>query len=159
MYAASLNFVIATIWLLLSGKPSVPTFILGFIAGFLGIAAFRSLLPGGPAYVRRSLAFLRFTILFAQEFLLANFSVAATVLLRSRDALHPNFITYDIRDLRPGEILLLTYCITLTPGTMSIRVTDDFSSLIIHALDAEEPDRIRQSIDLRIRKPMLAFTR
>lgn len=159
MYAFTLNMVIATTWLLLSSHPGVPSFTVGLATGYLLIAAFRSLLPDGPAYIRRSLALLRFALSFARQFVVANFSVAVTVLARSRDALHPNFITYDISGLRPGEILLLTYCITLTPGTVSIQISDDQRNLVVHALEASDPDGIRRQIDRDLKQPILAFTR
>lgn len=159
MYAFTLNMVIATIWLLLSRQPTVPDFVLGFALGYAVIAAFRSLLPDGVMYIRRSIAFFRFLALFLKAFVLANFSVAATVLFRSRHDLQPDFLAYDVAGLRRGEILLLSYCITLTPGTMTIRVADDFQHLVIHALDAAEPDAIRRQIDRELKEPILAFTR
>lgn len=159
MYAFTLNMVIATIWLLLSSRPGVPAFLIGFVTGYALIAAFRHLLPGGPDYVRRSWALLRFVLSFGWQFLKANFSVAAAVLLRSRDSLNPNFLTYNVADLRPGEILLLTYCITLTPGTVTIRVSDTQDCLIVHALDADHPDEIRRQIDRDLKAPILRFTR
>lgn len=159
MYAFTFNMLIASVWLLLSSDPGVPSFLIGCGIGFLLLVLFRDLLPDGRAYVRRALALLRFTLHFARLFVAANFSVAKTVLFRSRDRLHPNFLTYDVAGLTPGEILLLTYCITLTPGTISIRIDDEFNTLIIHALDAQNTDDIRHSIDHDLKQPILAFTR
>ncbi len=159
MTALAINLVLATLWLLLSRQPSTADFVIGYLLGYGLIALFRPLLPGGPDYIRRSLALVRFAGLFAWQFLIANLSVAATVLFRSRERLSPNYVTYDISALRPGEILLLSYCITLTPGTVSIRVSDDARTLILHALDAEDPAAIRASLDRDLVAPILAFTR
>lgn len=159
MHALALNLVIATIWLLLSAQPTTPVFVIGFLVGFLLIAAFRTLLPDGESYIRRSLALARFAALFLWQFILSNFSVAMTVLFRSRDRLEPNYITYDTTDLTPGEILLLSYCITLTPGTVSINVSDDGRTLTLHALDAADPAAIRRQIDRGFKRAILAFTR
>lgn len=159
MNAVALNLVIATIWLLLSREPSTAVFVIGYVVGYGLIALFRSLVPGGPAYIRRSVALVRFAFFFAWQFLVANFSVAAVVLLRPRDRLAPNYLTYDTSGLTPGEILLLCYCITLTPGTVSIRVSEDRKTLVIHALDAADPEAIRASILRDLQQPIQAFTR
>lgn len=159
MNAVALNLVMAAIWLLLSKAPSTAVFVIGYLVGYGLIALFRSLVPGGPAYIRRTAALLRFACSFAWQFLVANFSVAAVVLLRPRERLAPNYLTYDTSGLTPGEILLLCYCITLTPGTVGIRVSEDQKTLVIHALDAADPVAIRAAILRDLQKPIQAFTR
>jgi multicomponent Na+:H+ antiporter subunit E len=159
MKALALNLVIAVIWLLLSSRRSMADFFIGFGMGFAMLTAFNAVLPGAADYPRRCLALLRFGLIFAREFVSANLSVARIVLFERKEALHPNFIRYDVRDLRPGEILLLSYCITLTPGTTAVHVSDDFQTLVIHALDADAPEAIRRQIDERLKTPILRFTR
>jgi multicomponent Na+:H+ antiporter subunit E len=158
MKSLLLNLVIALVWLLLSQDPSAASFATGFLIGFAFVGAFRAVL-GSEQYVRNALAFLRFVLVFSREFLVANVKVAWTVLARRRAALHPNFITYDVAGLTPFEILLLSYCISLTPGTTTVQVSDDFQTLIVHALDADEPDVIRAGIDRTLKRGILSFTR
>ncbi len=158
MIAFGLNLVIAIIWLFLSQSPTTVGFGVGFGIGFALVAAFRHVI-GGEAYVRRCLAFLWFVLVFLREFLVANVTVAAAVLFRSRESIHPNFLTYDVTQLTRGEILLLSYCITLTPGTTTVDVSPDFNTLTIHALDADQPDQVRAAIDRSLKKSILAFTR
>ncbi|MBE0545391.1 MAG: Na+/H+ antiporter subunit E [Verrucomicrobia bacterium] len=159
MKALALNLVIAVIWLLLRGGRSTVDFFIGFGLGFAMLAAFNAVLPGAADYPRRCLAFVRFGLIFAREFVIANLSVARIVLFQNKESLHPNFIRYDVTGMRPGEILLLSYCITLTPGTTAVHVSDDFQTLVIHALHADAPDAIRRQIDERLKTPMLRFTR
>ncbi len=159
MAAFTLNMLMAGMWLLLSSEPGVPSFIIGFLTGYAIMAAFQRLLPGGASYIRRSNALARFALYFLWQFLVANFSVALIVLLRSRDQLHPEFVELDVTALRPPEILLLTYCITLTPGTVSIRISDDFHTLTVHALDAADAAGIQHDVNRQLIQPILAFTR
>lgn len=159
MVAFTLNMLMATLWLLLSSDPGVPSFILGFITGFLIIAGFRGLIPDGAVYVRRTRALGRFALYFLWQFLVANFSVVAVVLFRPRARLRPGFVDLDVSTLRPAEILLLTYCITLTPGTVSIRISDDYRTLVVHALDAADAAAIQRDVDRQLIQPILAFTR
>ena len=70
-----------------------------------------------------------------------------------------DFVDLDVSGLRPPEILLLTYCITLTPGTVSIRLSDDYRTLTVHALDGADPEGIRREVRRQLIQPILAFTR
>lgn len=153
-----LNLVIALVWLLLSDRPSPAALAVGLLLGFVLLAAFRPLL-GSEDYVRRCVGVVRFTVLFLREFLVANVKVAAVVLFRSRATLAPNFLTYDVSDLKPMEILILCYCITLTPGTTAVEVSQDQRTLVVHALDAQQPDGVRAQIDRTLKRPLLQFTR
>lgn len=152
------NLVLAALWLLLSPEPSLPGFFIGFATGFTVITLFRSAL-GADDYVRRSIALVRFLVIFTREFVFANLNVARVVLFTPREALHPNFLTYDVSGLSRAEIVVLSYCITLTPGTTTVQIADDFQTVVLHALDAENPELIRQSIDRTLRCPLLRFTR
>jgi multicomponent Na+:H+ antiporter subunit E len=158
MQSFILNLAIAAIWLLFTQNPSLPAFTIGFLVGFGLLALFRPVLGSGD-YIRRTLAFLRFLFVFLWEFLQANFAVAGTVLFRSLDSMHPNFITLDVEGMKPFEILILTYCITLTPGTTSVEILDGFKTLIVHALDAEHPEAVRAQIDRSLKNAILRFTR
>jgi multicomponent Na+:H+ antiporter subunit E len=44
------------------------------------------------------------------------------------------------------EVLLVTNLISLTPGTLSLDVTDDCNTLLIHAMFADDPDAIRMQM-------------
>jgi multisubunit Na+/H+ antiporter MnhE subunit len=153
-----LNLLIAVIWLLLSNQPSPGAFAVGFVVGFILLGVFRSVLESSD-YVRRVIALGRFLFVFVGEFLAANLNVIRTVLFRSRDSLHPNFITYDVSGLRPMEILLLSYCVSLTPGSTTVKVTDDFTTLVLHAIDADDPGEVRARLDRVFRRGILSFTR
>ncbi len=154
----AMNILIACIWLLLSAEPSGSRFILGFLIGFSFLALFQSILHSG-SYTRRVLAFVRFLIVFLREFILANLNVVRIILFRSKESLHPDFIEYSTTGLKPFEILLLSYCISLTPGSTSVKVSDDFNTLTLHTLHVEDRDKVRSHIDRVLRRGILAFTR
>ncbi|MEM9787739.1 MAG: Na+/H+ antiporter subunit E, partial [Pseudomonadota bacterium] len=44
------------------------------------------------------------------------------------------------------EILLVTNLISLTPGTLSLDVTPDRKTLIVHAMFADDPDEVIASL-------------
>jgi multicomponent Na+:H+ antiporter subunit E len=154
----TLNLAMALIWLFLSADPGIPSFLIGFFVGFLLLAIFRPILDSGT-YVRRSLGLFRFLGIFVQQVLISNYAIAKAVFLRPIEKIRPNFITYDLTGLTQWEILILTHLITLTPGTTSVDIEDDFNTLIIHVFDVEDPDAVRRQIDRGLKQPMLAFTR
>lgn len=117
--------------------------------------------PAGKPFslVRRIWNFGCFVVHFGRELALANFAVAKTVLFQRREELSPGFLDYDLRGLSRFEIVVLTHCITLTPGTASVEVSDDQQSLVVHALDARDPAATRLSIKEGLEAPLLAWTR
>lgn len=158
MKAAALNLALATVWLLLSTSRSTADFFIGLGVGFALLTAFSAVLDTG-GYPRRVLAVARFGARFLAEFLTANAGVALRVLFGRNDTLQPGFLTYDATGLTRGEILVLGYCITLTPGSTLVDISDDFRTLTIHVLDAHDPAAVRSAIDRRLRAPLLEATR
>ncbi len=110
----------------------------------------------GPA---RVIGFLAFGFHFCRELVLANISIAKSVLLQKTSDMSPGFITYPLHGLSRFEILLLTHSITLTPGTTSVSISRDFSELLVHAFDARDPEAVRASIKNGLETPLLAWTR
>lgn len=43
-------------------------------------------------------------------------------------------------------ILLVTNLISLTPGTLSLDVSEDRKTLLVHAMFADDPDALRKSL-------------
>ncbi len=158
MISLGINLIIALLWLFLSTEPNLGTLVVGYLVGFLLIAAFPRLLRSED-YVRRTIAFFQFFLLFFKEVTLSTIGVAKAVLFTRKDEINPDFLELDVSDLTKGEILLLSHCITLTPGTTSIEISRDFRHLTIHAFDATDPGGVRESINTGLRDPILAFTR
>ena len=85
--------------------------------------------------------------------------MARAVMFRNREGIHPKFITFDTRDMTPFEILLLSHCVTLTPGTTTVNIEKDYSRMVIHAFDADDPDAVREGITRKLKANILAWTR
>ena len=85
--------------------------------------------------------------------------MARVVLFRRVRDLGPDFIAYPIAGLSPLEIVILSHCITLTPGTTSVEISADRSVLILHALDAGDPAGVCAAIRKDLEEPLLAWTR
>ncbi len=96
--------------------------------------------------VRILLAF-RFLAFYTGELVLANFRVAMDVLtprLRS----NPGIIGVHLYDLTDRQIFILSNLVTMTPGTLSMEVSDDRSMLYIHHMFLPDPEAARRQIEV-----------
>ena len=78
---------------------------------------------------------LRLLLFFFRQLILSALQVTWLV-LQPRLRLRPAIIAYPLTVTTDAQITLLANMITLTPGTLSINVSDDRKTLFIHALDA-----------------------
>lgn len=79
----------------------------------------------------------------------ANFVVARTVLFKRNADIHSTWVTIPL-DLRsPEAITVLAGTITMTPGTVSADLSADGRALLVHCLDADHPDAVRDEIKTR----------
>ena len=92
---------------------------------------------------------LAYMLLVMWDIVIANVQVAWIVLTRPNARLRPAWITVPIDLRQPEAITILAGTITLTPGTLSADLSDSGHSLLIHALDAADPDAIRDEIKTR----------
>lgn len=158
MRSAVINLFVAMIWMLLQGETSLMVFVVGWLVGFALLALFRPIL-GSAGYVRRTIALVRFLAVFTRAFLESCWQLIVISLFRPVSSLRPRVITYDVRGLSLPEILLLSHSISLTPGTTTIDVAPERDHLLLHVLDAPDPEAVRDHIDRTLRRAILAFTR
>jgi multisubunit Na+/H+ antiporter MnhE subunit len=111
------------------------------------------------SFARRVWGFVCFTGIFTRAFVVSCLDIGRAALFARVELLQPRLITYDVRGLSRWEILLLSHCISLTPGTTTVEVSPDFTSLVLHVFDSDNPDAIRAEIDRSLRRGILGFTR
>ena len=96
-------------------------------------------------YFSRTRRILALIVLFIYELVLSTLKVTRLVLTPKMD-LKPGIFAYPLRVDRDAEIALLANLITLTPGTLSVDVSEDRRTLYVHALDCSDPDQTREDI-------------
>ncbi|MEO0637939.1 MAG: Na+/H+ antiporter subunit E [Pseudomonadota bacterium] len=139
-----INILLAVAWGFVSGSFSLINLALGFALGSAGLWLIRGQVAT-EGYFTRTRRILSLFILFLKELVMSAWAVA--VLVCSGDMkLAPGIFAYPLQVDRDFEITLLANMITLTPGTLSVDVSDDRSTLYIHALDASDPDEERRNI-------------
>lgn len=158
MNSFALNLVIAFTWLLLQVRASFPGFVVGFLIGFALIRLFPGVLDSRD-YTRRTSAVALFVLIFLRQFIAACGQLIWIVLFKPVVPLHPRIITYNTGDLSKFEILLLSHCISLTPGSSCVGISENQDALVLHVLNTTDPDAVRVEIDQTLKRGILAITR
>ena len=136
--------VFALVWLAVSGSFTLPNLLLGLAAGGLSLVLVRGhVRPDGRRI--RPLTLLSLLLLFFKELALSAFKVAVLV-ASPKMAVKPGIFAFPLTVDRDFEITLLANLITLTPGTLSVDVSEDRMVLYVHAIDCSDPAGARRDI-------------
>lgn len=142
----ALNLLLAIVWTFLTGSFSFGNLLFGFIVGFLALALAQPFLAN-RGYVSSTVGLLRFLRVYTTELVFANIQLARDV-LRPTLPFKPGLIRYDAGYLSPGERVVLANMISLTPGTLTVDYGDHGRILYIHTVYAQDPEKLRQGMDL-----------
>lgn len=148
------NLLLALAWIALTGQYNAANFFAGSILGFVVLwITLRG--RATNAYTARIKAIVGFLAFFIKELVMANLRVAYDV-VTPRHHMRPGIVAVPL-DLKTDlEITVLTTLITLTPGTLSLHVTDDRRVLYLHAMYIDNPDRlvngIKDGFERRVRE-------
>lgn len=139
-----MNILLAFAWAALSGTFTIGGLMVGFGLGFVALWVVRSLFPGST-YHLKAWRWAKLVVLFLWELIVSSVAVAWDV-LTPRHRARPGIVAVPMTARGEGEVLLVTNLISLTPGTLSLDVTEDCRTLYVHAMFADDPDAIRASI-------------
>ncbi len=107
---------------------------------------------------KRIICAIRFIFFFIKELLVSSVRVAIDVMRPSLEFV-PGVIAFPLCAKSDLEITLLANVISLTPGTLSLDVSSDRRVLYIHAMYAEDPEKIRIEIRNGLEKRLLEALR
>lgn len=144
MKAALAHLAIMLATTAFSGLPTWLALITGFVVGAIVL----TLLPrmsGSLRYGVRLWRIGKLMLVFLKEFMLSVWRVARLVTSPTM-RFKPGLLTVPLTLTRDAEITLLANLITLTPGTLTVDVAEDRSHLLVHAVDAPDPDATRDDI-------------
>ncbi len=140
-----LGALFTLIWLAISGSYTVPNLLFGVLISSLSLGIVRHQVRGSETHWARIPAILSLGLLFLKELALSAWTVASTV-VKPTMALKPGIFAYPLAVKSDFEITLLANLITLTPGTLSVDVSDDRAILYVHALDCSDVEATKRSI-------------
>ncbi|MDC3415598.1 Na+/H+ antiporter subunit E [Aquibacillus salsiterrae] len=152
-----LNIIIAIMWMFLSENYTFSSFISGYIIGILLLLAFQRFIPDN-FYMIRVVKVIRLVLLFFKELLLSNIEIVKLV-YKPKPSFEPGIFALPTELKSNWEITMLANLITLTPGTLSVAVSDDNSTIFIHAMDLGDVEESIQAIKDTFEKAIMEVTR
>lgn len=127
------NGLLALAWVLLSGNFSGLNLFFGFILGYGALAILQREVPLLKGYSQRIPRMVRFTLFFIRELIKANWKVAFDILTPPWH-MRPGVVALPLQAKTNLEITLVANFISLTPGTLTLDMSDDRRVLFIHAM-------------------------
>lgn len=151
------NILLALTWAAMTGTMSAANIAIGYLLGYLVLYFTKDLLDT-RAYTRRVWRLVAFGPFFLRELVAANLRVAYDVVTPAH-RMRPGVVAVPLDAETDVEITLLAALITLTPGTLTLDVSDDRRVLYIHAMFLSDPERLRRQIKDGIERRLLEVLR
>lgn len=152
-----LNIALSLTWAALTGNFDPANLVTGFALGYGALFVVRRALEPSD-YFLKVWQVIGFVLFFLWELILANLRVAHDV-LTPRYHMKPRVIGIPLDARTDAEITALAYFISLTPGTLSLDVSTDRSTMFIHAMYAPDADRLRREIKQGLEQRLLKLMR
>ena len=131
-----LNLILAIIWLFLLGNFSVPGFMVGFVLGYFVLRLSEPVL-GQAGYDDRMWQQIKLVILFFYDLFMSILSVAWEVLTPGH-GMRAGIVGVPLDVSSDFGITAFANHISLTPGTLTLDISDDRSMLFIHAMYVDD---------------------
>ena len=151
------NILLMLIWVFLTGEYNFYNFFFGYIFGFLIIWLIDSG-KGQSKYIKIVPRIISFVFFFNYELIKANLQVAYEVMTPGL-GVTPGIVRIPLDVKTDFEISFLANLITLTPGTLSLDVSDDKEVLYVHSMYIKDKDEFIWSIKNGFEKRILQITR
>ncbi|NDW00583.1 Na+/H+ antiporter subunit E [Salipiger sp. PrR002] len=143
-----LSVALVIVWQFLSNDPSINSLVFGVILGVLLPFATAAYWPDRPQ-VTRPWKLIPYGLIVAWDIITANITVALIVLFKRNDDIHSKWISIPLDVRTPEAITALAGTITLTPGTVSVDLSNEGHALLVHALHADNPEKVARKIKQR----------
>lgn len=151
------NLLLSFIWVALTGTFTLEYFIFGFMLSY-AIMWIISTKRHEDQYFKRGPKLVAFFFFFIYELVKANMQVAYDV-ITPRYYMKPGIIRIPLAANTDLEITLLANLISLTPGTLSLDVSDDKKVLYVHAMYVEDKEAFIHSIKNGFERKLLDILR
>jgi multicomponent K+:H+ antiporter subunit E len=147
-----LSLVILALWLALAAEPTAGQIAIGAALALAVPKLTARFWPDRPRF-NNPLAGIRLIAIVTLDIVTANLAVARRV-VGPIGRLQPCFVEVPL-DIRDGFVAtILGSIVSLTPGTVSIEVDCERWVLLVHALDAADPNALVDAIKRRYEAPL-----
>jgi len=147
------NLLLAAGFAVIMDQLNLGGIVAGFIIGYAALWITRPLF-GPTGYFGRVIKLLWLAITFIWEVLVSNFRVLWDVVTPTHFS-RPAVIGVPLDASTDFEIMVVANMISLTPGTLSLDVSEDRSTLYVHVMFGDDVEAARAQIKERIEKRVL----
>lgn len=152
-----LNIFLALGFSAVTGRLSLGGFIAGYVVGYLALWLSKPLY-GETRYFERLPRVLILVTFFGKELLVSNLRVLWAVITPQHIS-HPGIIAIPLDARTDLEIMLVANLISLTPGTLSLDISEDRRVLYIHVMFLEDIEHTRRQIKEGLERRVLEVMR
>ena len=152
------NILLTFVWVALTGNFGFLNFLFGFVLGFM-ILWVITIGNSEAKYFRILPKIISFFFFFIYELIKANVQVAYDVITPTF-YMKPGIIQVPLDAKTDVEITFLANLISLTPGTLSLDVSEDKKILYVHALYAnhENLDKMKHALKHGFERRLMELT-
>lgn len=153
----AINLILAFVWAALNGGIGLPSLVVGFTIGYLVLFVLQPLF-GASRYCGKLLDGLFLVLYFLYELVVSSLKVAwdvITPIQRSKPAL----VAIPLDAKTDAEVTVLANMVSLTPGSLSIDISEDRTHLLVHAMFVDDPEAFKMDVKRGMEKRVLEAMR
>ena len=157
MSAFAWNVALALLWAAVLGELTTSNLAAGFAIGFVVLAAVGEAV-GSPRYGRKALRLVEFVGFFFGQLLLSSLRVGLDIVTPSHRA-RPGIVAVPLRAETDLEITALANFVSLTPGSLSLDLSEDRKTLYVHVMFLEDADAFIAEVQNGFERRLLELLR
>lgn len=152
--APLLSVFLCLVWLLLNRSASAGQIILGVLFGWL-IPMFTQGLRPRQVSIKKPWTIIRLGLRVARDSLSSNLAVLRLLLMPGSRKKPAGFVHVPLQLRDPNGLAVLAMIVCITPGTAWAEVSRDRSILLLHVLEADDPQGIIDHIKACYERPLM----
>lgn len=141
----AVHLILTVAWVILTDEPSVRNAVSGYITGAIILWFYHKARGIERFYLSRVVSALKLFVVLVWEQVKSTIQVAKIVLSPKLD-IRPAIVSVPLNVTNEAEIVAVAHMITLTPGTVSVDLSEDQKSLYVHVIDVDDPESEPKSL-------------
>ncbi|ANP35462.1 cation:proton antiporter [Phaeobacter gallaeciensis] len=149
-----LTLLLTLTWVLIVNSFTLNSLVFGFLLGLLIPFLTQPFWPQ-QLRMKHPVKIAAYILIVIWDIVVANITVARIVVFKSNAKRQPNWVTVPLELRTPEAITVLAGTITMTPGTVTADVSAEGHALLVHCLDCDDPDAVRDEIKERYERRLM----
>lgn len=138
------NIFLALAWIALTAHATPGNLLIGFILGYV-ILGFAHRREATSSYFGKVLKVVSLGLFFIWELVISSLRVAYDI-VTPRHFMRPGVVAIPLDATTDGEITILANMVSLTPGSLSVDISEDRRVLYVHAMYIYDVEGVRRKI-------------